>query len=98
MPKAARTAASRAVSSIRPASSSAKSGTAPGAGNRAIAARCRLDAREKLRTTLTAMPISHGRSDSPSGSIPLRSRHASRKVSETTSSASWLLPVSRNAR
>ncbi len=50
-----------------------------------------------LRSTLTAMPISHGPGLSPSSRSFPRSRHASRHVSDTTSSAALRSPVARTA-
>ena len=81
-----------------PGQVSAKSGTAGGGGSLLRAAWWRRDARARLRQTLTAMPSSQGCSDSPLGSILALRRHASRNVSETTSSAADQFAVSRKPR
>ncbi|KOU60396.1 hypothetical protein ADK57_31055 [Streptomyces sp. MMG1533] len=86
---------SDAASSRRPATSSAKSRTVWSRGRRATAAACLRAARRVLRVTLVATPSSQGRREPPSSATFARSRQASRKVSETTSSASAQSPVSR---
>src|SRR5439155_1423059 len=88
-----RTAVRRAALSIRPARSSAKSGITGAGGSRPRAAWCRRDARAAFLVTFTAMPSSQGRSDPPACWTVPRSRHASKNVSDTTSSAADQFPV-----
>src|SRR6185312_16826850 len=73
-------------------------GTGDGGGSLLSAAWWRRDDRARLRDTLAAMPSSHGRRGSLPGSILSLRRHASRNVSETTSSAADQFAVSRKPR